>query len=220
MKVILIKDLKRKGTFGDEIDVTDGYARNFLIPNGFALPANKANKKKFEEIKGKALIQVNELRDNLTNTANQIKGKSFTMTALSRDGKLYGSVTPSVIVQQIKNELPEIEVNASDIIIEEGNIKFVGSYDCKAQFTKDISANFKMVIESDESDEQPELLEAILDEPKNSNQEDSSEEADLNSEENSEESEADEDSTVAELSNEDSEEDVTTEEATEEEVTN
>ena len=179
MKVILIKDLKRKGTFGDEIDVADGYARNYLIPNGFALPANKSNKKKFEEIKGKALVQVNELRENLTNTANQIKGKSFTMTALSRDGKLYGSITPTVIVQQIKNELPEIDVNASDIIIEEGNIKFVGSYECKAQFTKDISADFKMIIESDESDEQPELLEAILDEPEANE----SEEADIDAEE-------------------------------------
>jgi len=206
MKVILIKDLKRKGTFGDEIDVADGYARNYLIPNGFALPANKSNKKKFEEIKGKALVQVNELRENLTNTANQIKGKSFTMTALSRDGKLYGSITPSVIVQQIKNELPEIDVNASDIIIEEGNIKFVGSYDCKAQFTKDILADFKMVIESDESDEQPELLEAILDEPEANESEDEeaddvdAEEATLSedSENADEEAEADVEETAAE----------------------
>jgi large subunit ribosomal protein L9 len=218
MKVILIKDLKRKGTFGDEIDVTDGYARNYLIPNGFALPANKANQRKFEEIKGKALVQVNELRENLTNTASQIKGKSFTMTALSRDGKLYGSVTPSVIVQQIKNELPDLGINASDIIIEEGNIKFVGSYECKAQFTKDISANFKMVIESDESDEQPELLEAILGEPEANSSE---EEYDENSDEDAEESENG-DATDIELStNEDADADVTEEEvATEEEVTN
>ena len=213
MKVILIKDLKRKGTFGDEIDVADGYARNYLIPNGFALPANKSNKKKFEEIKGKALVQVNELRENLTNTANQIKGKSFTMTALSRDGKLYGSITPSVIVQQIKNELPEIDVNASDIIIEEGNIKFVGSYECKAQFTKDISADFKMVIESDESDEQPELLEAILDEPE-VNELDEADADDIETEE----------ATLSEDGNdteEDAEADVSEEEtAAEEEVTN
>ena len=214
MKVILIKDLKRKGTFGDEIDVTDGYARNYLIPNGFALPANKANKKKFEEIKGKALVQVNELRENLTNTASQIKGKSFTMTALSRDGKLYGSVTPSVIVQQIKNELPDLGINASDIIIEEGNIKFVGSYECKAQFTKDISANFKMVIESDESDEQPELLEAILDDTEENASE---EEYDENSDEDTEQSENG-DATDTELStNEDADEDVLEEEVTDEE---
>ena len=214
MKVILIKDLKRKGSFGDEIDVTDGYARNYLIPNGFALPANKANKKKFEEIKGKALVQVSELRENLTNTASQIKGKSFTMTALSRDGKLYGSVTPSVIVQQIKNELPDLGINASDIIIEEGNIKFVGSYECKAQFTKDISANFKMVIESDESDEQPELLEAILDDTEANAAE---EEYDENSDEDAEQSENG-DATDTELStNEDSDEDVLEEEVTDEE---
>ncbi|MEK9727622.1 MAG: 50S ribosomal L9 C-terminal domain-containing protein, partial [Candidatus Margulisiibacteriota bacterium] len=77
-------------------------------------------------------------------------------------GKLYGSITPSVIVEQIKAELPEIKINASDVIIEEGNIKYVGKYDCKAQFTKDISASFVMNIESDESHEQPELLESII----------------------------------------------------------
>ena len=165
MEVILIKDLKRKGTFGDIIEVADGYARNYLIPNGFALIANNANKKRFEEMKDKALAEVTELRGELVKTADQIKGKSFSMTALSRDGKLYGSITPSVIVNEmIRKELPEIKINASDVIIEEGNIKYVGTYECKAQFTKDIFASFSIVIESDESDEQPELLEAILEE--------------------------------------------------------
>mgnify|MGYP001399511444 CR=1 FL=1 len=165
MEVILIKDLKRKGTFGDIIEVADGYARNYLIPNGFALIANNANKKRFEEMKDKALAEVTELRGELVKTADQIKGKSFSMTALSRDGKLYGSVTPSIIVNEmIRKELPELKINASDVIIEEGNIKYVGTYECKAQFTKNIFASFSIVIESDESDEQPELLEAILEE--------------------------------------------------------
>lgn len=165
MEVILIKDLKRKGTFGDTIEVADGYARNYLIPNGFALAANNANKKRFEEMKDKAMAEVSELRAELQKTANEIKGKTFSMTALSRDGKLYGSITPSVIVNDmIRKELPELKVNASDIIIDEGNIKFVGTYSCKAQFTKDIASSFTIIIESDESDEQPELLEAIFEE--------------------------------------------------------
>lgn len=171
MEVILIKDLKRKGTFGDTIEVADGYARNYLIPNGYALVANNSNKKRFEEIKDKALAQVSELRSELQKTASEIKGKTFSMTALSRDGKLYGSITPSVIVNDmIRKDLPELKINASDVIIEEGNIKFVGTYACKAQFTKDISSSFTIIIESDESDEQPELLEAIYeDDKKNKN---------------------------------------------------
>ena len=87
------------------------------------------------------------------------------MVALSRDGKLYGSVTASVIVAEILKELTDIKMNGGDVIVEEGNIKYVGTYNCKAQFTKDISASFQFIVESDESDEQPELLEAILDEP-------------------------------------------------------
>ena len=53
MEVILIKDLKRKGTFGDTIDVATGYAINYLIPNGFALSAS--NKKLFDQMKDKPL---------------------------------------------------------------------------------------------------------------------------------------------------------------------
>ncbi|MEK9727667.1 MAG: 50S ribosomal protein L9, partial [Candidatus Margulisiibacteriota bacterium] len=75
MEVILIKDLKRKGTFGDVIEVADGYARNYLIPNGFALVANKTNKKRFEEIKEKAMLDVTKLREALNETAGQIKDK-------------------------------------------------------------------------------------------------------------------------------------------------
>ena len=78
MEVILI-NLKRKGTFGDVIEVADGYARNYLIPNGYALVANKTNKKRFEEIKDKAMLDVSKLRDELSSTTDQIKGKTFTM---------------------------------------------------------------------------------------------------------------------------------------------
>ena len=206
MEVILIKDLKRKGTFGDVIEVADGYATNYLIPNGFALYANKANKKRFEEMKGKALVEVNKLRDDLKTTASEIKGQSFTMTALSRDGKLYGSITPSIIVDLIKETLPEVKINASDIIIEEGNIKYVGTYACKAQFTKDISADFDIIIESDESDEQPELLEAILaeDEAVESIEDEEAAQDDAVSSEDGDSTEAEE--TVAEATVEESDE--------------
>ena len=187
MEVILIKDLKRKGTFGDTIEVADGYARNYLIPNGFALIANNSNKKRFEEMKDKALAQVSELREELKKTASEIKGKTFSMTALSRDGKLYGSITPSVIVNDmIRKDLPDLKINSSDIIIDEGNIKFVGTYACKAQFTKDISASFSIIIESDESDEQPELLEAIFED------EDNNTTAEIQTDDDTEPSDADE----------------------------
>ncbi len=163
MEVILLKDLKRRGTFGDIIEVNNGYARNYLIPFGFALAANNANKKRFEEIKQKELAKVTELRKTLTETVNSVSGKTFKMTSLSRDGKLYGSITTATIANQIKEEIPDLNINGSDILIEEGHIKYVGTYTCKVQFTKDIFSSFTMIIEADESDEQPELLEAILD---------------------------------------------------------
>ena len=187
MEVILIKDLKRKGTFGDVIEVADGYARNFLIPNGYALFANRANRKRFAEIKDKELAKVNNLREQLKSTADQVKDKTFTMIALSRDGKLYGSITSSTIVDKIKEEFPDIGINGSDILIEDGHIKFVGTYSCKAQFTKEIYSNFTVVIEADESDEQPELLEALMeDEPQASSEEDLEDSEDTDSVEDTE----------------------------------
>lgn len=211
MEVILIKDLKRKGTFGDTIEVADGYARNYLIPNGFALIANNSNKKRFEEMKDKALAQVSELREELKKTAGEIKGKTFSMTALSRDGKLYGSITPSVIVNDmIRKDIPDLKINASDIIIDEGNIKFVGTYACKAQFTKDISASFNIIIESDESDEQPELLEAIFED------EDNNTTAEIQTDDDTEPSDADETTdTINDLSEVSESTDITDEEPVE-----
>ena len=163
MKVILIKDLKRKGLFGDVINVEDGYGRNFLIPQGYAISANKANLKRFEEIKDKELKKVEDLRSELNETANKVNGRSFTIVALTRDGKLYGSITATQIVSIIKGEFPDMKINASDVLIEDGSIKFSGSYKCKLQLTKSISADFTLIVESDESDEQPELLEALMD---------------------------------------------------------
>ena len=180
MEVILAEDLKRKGTFGDTID-TQGM-RSITNTKWVCLGASAANKKLFDQMKDKALANVTEQREQLKETAKP-EGKSFVMVALSRDGKLYGSITPSVIVNQmIRKELPDVAVNASDVIIDEGNIKYVGTYQCRAQFTKDIFATFNIVIESDESDEQPELLEAIIeseldnnsDEDANSGEEDAS----------------------------------------------
>lgn len=162
MEVILLKDLKRKGTFGDTVTVANGYAVNYLIPNGFAISATPANKKRFEEMKAKAFESVKERRESLSNTVAQIKGKTFTIVALSRDGKLYGSITPSLIIDAIKQDLSDISINASDILIEEGQIKFVGTYQCKLQLTRDISSTFTIVVEADEADEQPELLESII----------------------------------------------------------
>ena len=165
MIVILKRDLKRKGAFGEEIEVADGYALNYLIPNGFAMVANATNRKRFEEIREKALAEVNVNRDRFQETVKQISGKTFTQSALSRDGKLYGSITLSKIVSMIQDDLPDVTLMPSDIIIDEGNIKYAGSYSCKAQFTKNISASFTVVIEADETHEQPELLESVIDEP-------------------------------------------------------
>tara|TARA_A100001015_G_C15008180_1_gene721769 strand:+ start:330 stop:1055 length:726 start_codon:yes stop_codon:yes gene_type:complete len=216
MEVILIKDLKRKGTFGDVIEVADGYARNFLIPNGFALAANNANKKRFEEIKGKAFENVNKLRDELSATCKEIKDKTFTIVALSRDGKLYGSITPLIIANRIKEDHPDVKINGSDILIEDGQIKFVGSYVCRVQFTKDIFSNFTLVIEADESDEQPELLEAILEEDEQAAAEAAEQYAQQDSDEVSDSD--DSESTGAEDITDEAAEAVTTEETTEEPV--
>jgi large subunit ribosomal protein L9 len=165
MEVILIKDLKRRGTFGDVITVANGYAMNYLIPNQFAIPATKANQKKFSEIKKKAFASVEAQRDELKIIAADLANKTFTIVVRARDGKLYGSVSPTAISNQIISVNPDLIVNPSDIIIDAGTIKFVGTYACRAQFTKDISAKFTVVVESDSTDEEPELLESVIDKP-------------------------------------------------------
>lgn len=94
MEVILLERISRLGQMGDTVKVKDGFARNFLLPQGKALRANEANKKKFEGQRAQLEARNLERKSEAQAVADKLDGKSFVVVrSAGETGQLYGSVS-------------------------------------------------------------------------------------------------------------------------------
>jgi len=100
MEVILLERVSRLGQMGDTVKVKDGFARNFLLPQGKALRANEANKKKFEGQRAQLEARNLERRSEAQKIADTLDGKSFIVVrSAGETGQLYGSVSTRDIAE-------------------------------------------------------------------------------------------------------------------------
>ncbi|MCL1830496.1 MAG: 50S ribosomal protein L9 [Oscillospiraceae bacterium] len=147
MKVVLLEDIKGTGKKGDIKDVSDGYARNYLLPKKLAkeltasLQNDIENKRKAEERKQQMeLEQAHKDRDLLEGQAYVIKAKSGT------GGRLFGSVTTKEIATAILNK-SAIDIDRRRIVLE-SDIKQYGRYDVTVKFKQGISAKIYVFVEA------------------------------------------------------------------------
>lgn len=148
MKIILTKDVDKLGGFGDIINVKDGYAKNYLIPNGFAAIATPGNIKQSEILK-KSRIKV-EARNikEATDIAGELEGtKLIFKVKSSPEGKLYGSITNKDIAEKILS-FKKIEIDRKKIELED-SIKETGSYEIEIKLYKEIKCNITVSVEAD-----------------------------------------------------------------------
>ncbi|MCG9479021.1 MAG: 50S ribosomal protein L9 [Actinomycetota bacterium] len=161
MEIILKKYQENLGDVGDIVKVKDGYAKNYLIPNGIALQATKGNIKQMELIK-KAVQKV-EAKNiaEAEKLAEQLKDMEITFVVkTSEEGKLYGSITNKDIAEKIL-EQKQVEVDKKKIALDE-HLKEIGNYDIEIKLYKDVKCNLKVNVESDqpvEAEPQPEKSE-------------------------------------------------------------
>ena len=105
MDVILLERIGRLGQMGDTVKVRDGFARNFLLPQGKALRANAANKKKFEGQRAQLEARNLERRSEAQTIADRLDGKSFVVVrSAGETGQLYGSVSTRDIADLLTAE--------------------------------------------------------------------------------------------------------------------
>ena len=143
MKVIFIKDYESKAKKGEIKEVKDGFARNFLIPYGYAIEATEENlkilrerEKREEEKKKKKIEYAKEIKDIL-------KEKSLTIQAKAgMDEKLFGAITNEIISEEIKKQL-NIDIEKHQIILEEP-IKKLGIYKIPVKLGENIEALLKV----------------------------------------------------------------------------
>jgi large subunit ribosomal protein L9 len=146
MKVLLIKDVKGLGKAGEIKNAKDGYARNYLIPKGFAKLATpevikeweEEQKRKEEELK-KELAKLNELKEKIENTTLVIKHK------LGANGQLYGAITNKEVAEALKEKGIEIDKKH----IEMKQIKTVGEYNIDIKLGHGIYAKLKLIVEGE-----------------------------------------------------------------------
>ena len=148
MKVILTEDVKGTGKKGEVVVVKDGHGRNFLIPRGLALPATEGNVKRFENIvrsiqnkRGRDIKVAGELKEKLEEISLTIKKKAGV------DGKLFGSVTHTDIVEAIKN-VTGAEVDNKNVRLEEP-IKMTGAYTVEIHLEQNVNATIKIDVEQE-----------------------------------------------------------------------
>ncbi|UCG34982.1 MAG: 50S ribosomal protein L9 [Candidatus Omnitrophota bacterium] len=142
MKVILIKGVKKIGEEGKIIEVRDGYARNYLIPKGFALRANDDSLKKLEEIKRRRLKESEEQKQKLLEFKNKLEAVSVTITAEVKEAEeIFGSINEPQIIKALSEEGIEL---AKDKIVLEEPLKKLGVYNLKVKLHPEVEASLRV----------------------------------------------------------------------------
>lgn len=156
MKVILMDELRGRGGEGDVIDVAQGYAENYLVPNGIAQVATPGNLKQLEERRHNIAKREEKRIADANALKEAIDGKSITVEArIGDEGQLFGSVTTAQIADAIKAQL-NAEVDRKRVE-RAAAIKTAGRHNVVVNLYRDINATVTVLVGVDE--EEPEAEE-------------------------------------------------------------
>lgn len=144
MKVLLIKDVYKLGRAGEIKKVAAGYGRNYLIPQGFAIPATAGAMQQAERIAEKATVRRAALNEELADVAEVLNGKILTFAVKAGEtGRLYGSVSDDDIIEAIQANF-EIELEARQAETEP--IRQLGTYTVPIHLTMDLNPEIKVIV--------------------------------------------------------------------------
>jgi large subunit ribosomal protein L9 len=148
MKVVLLKDVSGKGKAGEIKEVSKGYAKNFLLPQGLALLATPAVIKQVESRLEREKLEESIDRDKLIELAQQIEGKAIQFKARMGAGEhLFGSITAADVAEELSRAIGSI-VDKKKIDIEKP-FHQTGSYEVAVKLTSDIKPKITVVIEEE-----------------------------------------------------------------------
>ena len=146
MKVVLLKDLKGKGKKGDIINVNDGYATNFLVPNGYAVVGTNSAVNEANQAKQANAYHEEQNRLKAQELANQLKDKSVTIKVKSgANNKIFGSVTN----KEVSIGLAELGFDIDKKKIELEQVKSLGEYSAKLKLYPNITAKISVKVISE-----------------------------------------------------------------------
>lgn len=146
MQIILKKDVKGTGKEGDIVKVSDGFARNKLIPAGLAVEATTQNIKMIEREKAALAAKRAEEKASAEELAKKLEAKTVVVkTKVGEGGKLFGSITNMDIANAIKEQC-DIDIDKKKLVLDKP-IKETGNFEVEAKLHAEVSAKIKVQVE-------------------------------------------------------------------------
>jgi large subunit ribosomal protein L9 len=145
MKVILRKDVKGRGRTGDIVEVAHGYARNYLIPQGFAVLASKGAIDQAKSMQRARAIKLEKEKAGALELAETLNALKITVPVNASDeGKLFGSVTVTDIANNIRKETG-IEIDRRDVSLS-SQVKSLGDFTASVELHPEVSATVNIAV--------------------------------------------------------------------------
>ena len=144
MKVILKQDVKGQGKKGELVNVSDGYARNFLLPRGLAVEADAQAMNDLKNREEAAKYRDDMEKKSAQAAAGLLTGKTLKLTAKAgQGGRLFGSVTTKEVAEELKKQFG-LDIEKRKIAM--ADIKAYGSYEAEIKFSHGITAKLTVIV--------------------------------------------------------------------------
>ncbi len=143
MKIILVKDVKKLGKKGDIIDVKDGQARNYLIPNNLAIEGNKKNLNDLKAKNDSKIKMDQQNKEAAIDLANKIQNELLIFNVKENSGKLFGSITTGLIYEEMVKLGYKIDKKNIDL---KKPINTLGNFKIKIKLYNKVFANITIEV--------------------------------------------------------------------------
>ena len=146
-EVILTHNIVGLGAESDQVKVAAGYARNYLFPQGFAIPLTSANKRRLEALKQRRAVRETEELNHMNELSRSLAKLVAVITVKTgEDGKMFGSVTSGMIADELKHQF-DISLDKKKIHLEHP-IKTIGEYEIELHLHTDVKSTLKVHVQS------------------------------------------------------------------------
>ena len=149
MELILLSKVQNLGNLGDKVKVKPGYGRNFLVPQGKAVPATAENLAEFEKRRADYEAKANASLADAESRKEKLENAVVTIRAnASTEGKLYGSVGPRDIAEAFTSA--GYPLSKSEVILGEGPLRRTGEFDIHVSLHADVQTTVKVIVSPEE----------------------------------------------------------------------
>lgn len=154
MKVLLCEDIRKLGWLGDVVDVAEGYARNYLLPQGKAKVATEGNIRAIAKAKGERTEERLKEQKQLVVAAKAVTGAEAVLAAKANEhGVLFGSITEKMIATNLREQGFAV---TEEVVRLPEHIKQVGSHEVTLKFAEEVTATVNVVVVPEKTDEETE----------------------------------------------------------------